>query len=106
MLGVDAEPHGAGGVPGVDVRAFRDLCEVRLEGTRVVRVGVDVDLDGGACCDAGGGLAGAELVAADVAAGDAADEAVVLPVLGLAHVGPAGAAVDEGESVCEGVSGS
>jgi hypothetical protein len=101
LLGVDAEPHSGGRVPGVDVSAFRCLCEVRLEGAGVVGVGVDVDFDAGAGCDADGGLAWAELVAADVAAGDGADEAVVLPVLGLSDCGPLCAAVDDGQSVCE-----
>jgi hypothetical protein len=101
LLGVDAEPHSGGRVPGVDVSAFRCLCEVRLEGAGVVGVGVDVDFDAGAGCDADGGLAWAELVAADVAAGDGADEAVVLPVFGLSDCGPLCAAVDDGQSVCE-----
>lgn len=43
LLCVDPEPHGGGGVPGVDVLTSWDFGQVRLEGTRVVDVRVDAD---------------------------------------------------------------
>ena len=70
----------------------------------MVGVWVYADFDRGARGYAKGARGtGLELVAADVGAGDVADEAVVLPVLGLADVDPGTVAVDGGESVCEGL---
>lgn len=40
---VDPEPHGGGGVPGVDVLTGGDFGQVGLEGTGVVDVRVDAD---------------------------------------------------------------
>jgi hypothetical protein len=82
LFSVNAEPHRARGVPGVDILALRHLREVGLEGARVVCVGVDVDFYAGTRGDAEGGFSRTKLVAADGAAGYIADEAVVLPVLG------------------------
>lgn len=65
----------------------------------MVGVGVDADFDAGTSGDGHGGSAGLQLVAADVVAGDIADEAIVLPVLGLTDVRPRYTAVDAGESV-------
>lgn len=65
----------------------------------MVRAGVDADFDGRARGDGLGRVAGVELVAPDVAGGHVADEAVVLPVLGLADDGPGSGAVDAGERV-------
>jgi hypothetical protein len=65
----------------------------------VVGVGVHVDFDAGAGGYAKGAFARAELVAADVLAGDVADEAVVLPVFRLADRRPGRVAVDDGEGV-------
>ena len=68
----------------------------------MVGVWVYADFDRGARGYAKGARGtGLELVAADVGAGDVADEAVVLPVLGLADVDPGTVAVDGGKSVCE-----
>lgn len=43
LLCVDPEPHGGGGVPGVDVLTSGDFGQVGLEWTRVVDVRVDAD---------------------------------------------------------------
>lgn len=43
LLCVDPEPHGSGGVPGVDVLTSGDFGQVGLEGTRVVDVRIDAD---------------------------------------------------------------
>lgn len=43
LLCVDPEPHGSGGVPGVDVLTSGDFGQVGLEGTRVVDVRGDAD---------------------------------------------------------------
>lgn len=50
--------------------------------------------------DADGVGTGVELVAADVVRGHVADEAVVLPVVGLADSGPVCGTVDARECVC------
>lgn len=65
----------------------------------MVGVGVDADFNTGTSGDGHGGSARLQLVAADIVAGDITDEAIVLPVLGLADVSPRYAAVDAGESV-------
>lgn len=65
----------------------------------MVGTGVNVDSDLSSCSDGCSGLAGVELVAADVAAGYIADEAIVLPVLGLTDRCPGCASVDQRECV-------
>jgi hypothetical protein len=45
LFSVNAEPHSTCRVPGVDILALGYLCEVRLEGARMVRARVDVDFD-------------------------------------------------------------
>lgn len=67
----------------------------------MVGVGVDADFNTGTSGDGHGGSARLQLVAADIVAGDITDEAIVLPVLGLADVSPRYAAVDAGESVLQ-----
>lgn len=57
--------------------------------------------DGVAGRDADGVSAGFELVAADVVRVHVADEAVVLPVVGLANGCPVCGAVDAWEGICE-----
>lgn len=57
LLGVDAEPDCASGVPGVDVCTCGYFGKVRLEWTWVVGVGVDADFDAGTSGDSHGGSA-------------------------------------------------
>ena len=102
LFGVDPEPDGAGGVPGVDVCALWYFGKVRLEGTWVVSVRVDADLYIRASSNSGGRCSCLELVAADVVALHVADESIVLPVLGLTDTSPGCGTVDAWESVLRG----
>lgn len=99
LLSVDTEPHCSSGVPAVDVCTIWNFGEVGLEWTWVVGIGIDVDGDLSSCSDGCSRLTSTELVAADVAAGYIADEAIVLPVLGLSDGSPGRASVDERECI-------
>lgn len=121
---VHLEPHSIGGVPGVDILALRNLGQVGLlkrlcvshgwlrsstqirasecrltDRSRVVQVIVEGDghLIASRNTDCIG--SGIKLVAPDVVGSHVADEAIVLPVLGLADRGPVRSSVDDGERV-------
>lgn len=50
--------------------------------------------------NADGARSRAELVAPDVAGGHITNEAIILPVLSLAHSGPCWSTIDDGNVVC------
>lgn len=74
--------------------------EVMLtERSRVVEVIVESDRNLVASSDTDGVVTRVELIAPDIVGGHIADEAVVLPVLGLANSSPCGSIINDGDVV-------
>jgi hypothetical protein len=99
LLGIDSEPNCTRRIPRVDVLAIWNLGKVGLEGTGVVCVGIDIDFYAGSCGHGDSLVTWLQLVASDVAARHVSNEAIVLPVLGLADGAPGGGSVDGGEGI-------
>lgn len=99
LLSVDTEPDGPSWVPCVYILAFGNLGKVRLERAGVVGTRIDVDLHVRSGGDTDGLVTSLELVAADVAACHIANEAVVLPILGLADSTPSRRTIDDRQCV-------
>jgi len=87
---IDLEPHGPVALPRADALSIRHTGEVKRHGPWVVDVGRGTIGHHGPGCDVEGpwGAGVHRLEAANLLRVDVANEAVVLPVVGLAHILP------------------